>query len=432
MDSTQSPDPFSESSSIDTYKTSRLFSVSRQIGKPVLDSNGEAVGELADVVVRWDGEDPHPLVTGLVAIMGNHSIFIPVVKLLSFDGELPEIRVEHGNFKPWERRGGELLLRGDFIGRQVVDTDGVRLLRARDLFLACLVEQLRLVAVTGKKKFRLPEPGSEPDSDGNLVDWSDIHPFGDPGSELRLKVPHEGLRRLRPSELADILEKLDKEARDELTATMDPGFVADAIEEMEADDVEELLVDTDPSTAANLIARMEPDEAVDALRDLGRAEADEIISKLPPLLARQIEALLEYPEAMAGGFMTTTLVKSNPDELVSDVIQRLKIYSDHAVDIDAVVVVDEDETFVDDLSLFELIVASPNTPIRDLIHHSEPIMVGAEDMIREVVQKLKHSRRSSLVVVDNDSHAIGRILADDIIDALESGSGFRFKMPWNR
>ena len=432
MDLSKTPEAFGASPSVGTQRGLTLTSVSKQIGKMISNQTADSVGELADIVVRWDGQDPHPLVTGLVAITGAKSIFIPITKVITFSPESPVIKVEAGKFKSWERLSGELLLHGDFIGRQVVDTDDVRVLRARDLFLTSLVGQLRLVAVTGKKKFRLPEAGEDQERDGDLVDWADIHPFGDPGSELRLKVPHQGLRRLRPSELADILEQLDKEARDELTSTMDPAFVADAIEEMEPDEVEELLVDTDPVKAAVLISKMEPDEAVDALRDLGRAEADEIISNLSPVLAAQIKALLEYPEVMAGGFMTTTLVKVGMDDLVKDVIEKLKLYSEHSVDIDAVAIIDSDGVLVDDVGLFDLIVVSPDTPIRDLLHESDPVMVVAEDLIREVVQKLKDSRRSSVVVVDDQMCPIGRVLADDIIDALEGGSGFRFKMPWAR
>ena len=74
------------------------------------------------------------------------------------------------------------------------------------------------------------------------------------------------MRRLRPGELADLLQELDEDAREEFTASMDLSDLADAIEEMEPDEVEDLMVDTPPEVAAKLIEKMEPDEAVDALR----------------------------------------------------------------------------------------------------------------------------------------------------------------------
>jgi Mg/Co/Ni transporter MgtE len=40
-----------------------------------------------------------------------------------------------------------------------------------------------------------------------------------------------------------------------------------------------------------------------------------------------------------------------------------------------------------------------------------------------VVERLTDSRRSSLLVVDEEQRPVGRILADDIIDALVSPRG---------
>ena len=433
MDPSEIPDIPEVASGIKGKEAHKLIRATKKIGQVLYDAEGNAIGEVVDIVVRWDGQDPHPLVTGLVADVAElGKVFVSSARLLTFTKNNNVVQRRGDGFQPWERRSGELLLNEDFIGRQVVDIDDVRVLRARDLFLARVAGQYRLVAVTGKKKFRLPEAGEEQENEGDLVDWADIHPFGDPGSELRLKFPHEGLKRLRPGDLADILEHLDKEARDELTSTMDPEFVADAIEEMEPEEVEELLIDTDPMKAASLISKMEPDEAVDALRDLGRAEADEIIAKLPTAVADQIQTLLDYPEAMAGGFMTTTIVVAQLAETIEEVIEKLKALKEHSVDIDGVVVVDEDGVFIDDLGLFDILVASREELVFDLVHEVEPVMVGADYMLKEVVDKLKASRRSSVVVVDEDLHPIGRVLADDVIDALGVGSGFRFRMPWNR
>ena len=83
-----------------------------------------------------------------------------------------------------------------------------------------------------------------------------------------LKTTNEGLHRLRPGELADLLEDLRRDERRELLAALSPDEAADALEEMQAEDLEQLLRESDPAEAARLLAAMEPDEAVDALRDL--------------------------------------------------------------------------------------------------------------------------------------------------------------------
>ena len=50
--------------------------------------------------------------------------------------------------------------------------------------------------------------------------------------------------------------------------------------------------------------------------------------------------------------------------------------------------------------------------------HVDPVVVGPDADIDEVAAALVESRRSSLLVIDTDGLPLGRILADDVIDAL--------------
>ncbi|MGH9073552.1 MAG: magnesium transporter MgtE N-terminal domain-containing protein, partial [Acidimicrobiales bacterium] len=262
-----------------------------------------------------------------------------------------------------------------------------------------------------------------------LVDWSAVHPFGDPGSELRLQVPNEGLRRLHPGELADLLEELDQPARDELTTGLDPGAVADALEEMEPEQIEDILRDAPPERAAALISAMEPDEAVDVLRDMERAEADAILAHVAPEIVRQLTVLLGYPETMAGGFMTTAIARAGVAATVRQARRDLVAQRAHSADIDSIAVIDLAGRLVADLPLFDLLVADDATPLTELIPDSHPVTLHPEAFLDEVVERLTEARSSSVVVVDAEGRPIGRVLADDVIDALKDG-GLRLKLPW--
>ncbi len=187
------------------------------------DEEGRGAGRLVDVVVRWTGSEPYPLVTGIVLQVGDRQVFQPVANIIRLDSRAVVVRKLESGASGFERREGELRLVQDVLGRQLVDVDGVKVLRADDLFLAPVLGKLQLVGGSGGSRGGLGRllPGAA-GRDHRLVDWSAVHPFGDPGSELRLQVPNEGLRRLRPGELADLLEDLDQPARDELTTTLDP------------------------------------------------------------------------------------------------------------------------------------------------------------------------------------------------------------------
>jgi Mg/Co/Ni transporter MgtE len=101
---------------------------------------------------------------------------------------------------------------------------------------------------------------------------------------------------------------------------------------------------------------------------------------------------------------------------------------EHRGDIDAVAVVDDDGCYLDDVSLYDLAIAGDDQLIRDHLGHTEAVTVGAGAELREVASQLTEARRSSVVVVDEDGRPIGRILADDVIDALLPERG-RFHFP---
>jgi Mg/Co/Ni transporter MgtE len=138
--------------------------------------------------------------------------------------------------------------------------------------------------------------------------------------------------------------------------------------------------------------------------------------------------MLSYPAASAGGIMTTQLVKVTPSNTVADARDRLRAALDHAADIDNVSVIDGEGRLVDEVTLFELAIADPSTPIQWLVGPPWPITVAADASLPEVVERLVDNRRSSIVVLDDDGRPVGRILADDLIDALVSGRG-RLRFP---
>jgi Mg/Co/Ni transporter MgtE len=234
-----------------------------------------------------------------------------------------------------------------------------------------------------------------------------------------LRGSNEGLRKLRPGELADLLEDLGRPARQELLAKLEPETAADALEEMDPDELEALLRETPPEQAAELVANMEPDEAVDALRELDEEEREEVLKHMEDEQQREALAeLLEYQKDEAGGFMTTCLVVGTPDERVFVIRDRLRANREHAGELDAIAVVDDNGVYVDDVSLFDLAIADPDQTLGELIGEATPVTVGVKAEAGEVAERLIESRRSSVVVVDDEGKPLGRILADDIIDAL--------------
>ncbi len=411
-----------------------IVSLAGLVGEPVRNQAGQQVGRLVDVVARLYGEERYPPVTGLVVRVGRRRAFLDATAIAQVDHRWITLRTARLDLRDYERRPGEVLLARDVLDHQLVDVDGVQVIRAADVYLAPVDDQVRVVGVDvsvqtllrrlGPKRLR-GRPTPE-----RVIDWDAIAPFGEESVDgpptVRLRRSQQALHRLRPGELADLLEDLGRPGRQELLASLEPEMAADALEEMDPDELEGLLRESSPQQAADLVAAMEPDEAVDALRDLSGTESEELLERMPTATRERLTGLMGYPEDEAAGFMTTLLIRAAPDDPAEAVRTRLAEQGNHRGEIDAVVVCDGQGQVIGDVTLFDLLVAPAELTMGALLEagtHPDPVLVGPSADVGEVAAALVESRRSSLLVVDDDYRPLGRILADDVLDALTPGGG---------
>jgi CBS domain-containing protein len=410
-----------------------LVSLAGLIGKPVINQAGQQIGHVADIVARWDSNQPYPPVTGLIARVGRRRAWLPADTVAEFGRDQIQLRTARLDLREVARRPGEAELARDVIDHQLVDTDGARVIRASDLYLARVAGVVQLVGVDvgfnsllrrlGPARFRsLPTPEK-------VIDWASITSFGSqhgPGGTLQ--AAEHGLQRLRPGELADLLEDLGRTERRDLLARLAPGQAADALEEMQPEELVQLLRESGTAEAAALLGRMEPDEAADGLRELDPGEQDKLLAAMPEQARDRVATLLGYGERTAGGIMTTVLVLATPAETIMQVRDRLRANREHDEDLAGVIVLGDDGQLLDDLTMTELFLADPQAAVDDLIGPPWPVTVTPDAGLDEIAERLVEARHSSVVVVDEEERPLGRILVDDVLDMLVPDRA-RFRFP---
>jgi hypothetical protein len=406
-----------------------IVSLAGLIGAHVSNQSGQRVGNLVDLVARMHAEDRYPPITGLLVKVGSRTSFLAASSVASITHGSVTLSSSRLDLREFARRQGEVVLAKDVLDHQLVDVDGRQVIRAADLYLAPVGEEYRLVGVDvsvmtllrrlGPKAWRT-RPTPE-----RVIDWDAVTPFGTElttgPSTVRLRESEEDLQRLHPTDLAHLLEDLDRSERKALLERLDRETAADALEEMDPGELRALLRESEPAYAAGLVAAMEPDEAVDALRDLSESERADVLAEMPAQVRTELLGLLAYPERSAGGFMTTVLASAHPDHSVGEVERIVSGFRAHRDEIDAVLILDVDGAMIADLPLFDLVAYPDNELISTVLqaeHHPEPLTVRPDASVGEVAQQLVRTRRSSLLVVNESGHPLGRILADDVLDAL--------------
>lgn len=419
-------------SSVSKGVAGELISIAGLVGRGAFNQAGAEVGRVVDVVSRWDGDDEYPAVSALVVRVGRRRTFIEVGSVQAILADRVMLASARIDLEDFVARPGEVLLAKEVIDHEVIDTNDSKLVRVSDLYIAQVHTAYRLVAVdvgVGSVVRRLgPSRLRSRATPRHVIDWADIHAFGQHAEGVRVSSALRQLRRMRPAELAVLLERLRREDRNDLLDTVDTDFAADALEEMGAEQLTSLLTDIPPAHAATLMARMEPDEAAEALRELDEAHRDDILAAMSATTARGLTDLLLYDEHQAGGFMTTAMVLAHPSETVREVRVRVAEYVKDHGELDAIIVIDGDGCLVDDITIVELFLGEADDPLERFVGPPWPITVTPEASEREVAERIVSARHSSVIVVDMDGRPIGRVFTDDILDSMTRQSE-RWRMP---
>jgi len=404
-----------------------LVSVAGLIGRPVRDNDGRDLGKLVDIVVRH-GEETYPAVSGLIVKVGARKSFIDgarISKLTKSEIRLSSTKV---NLREYTRRPGESLLDADVIDHQIVDVNGLRVVRSADLYLAPLDREIRLVGVDVSfvSFLRRVFPGTirrRPTPD-RVVDWASVASLTDSTGQVRTAGPRSALSQLRPADLADLIEDLVGREQGALIELLDPDLAADVLEEMEDEDLLGLVRGLSADRAAELIVRMEPDESAEVLRDLDEEHRESILSAMAKETAKALRTLVSFDETLAGGVMTTHMVIARETDTVGAALKLLVENRERDIS-DGVVVVDSKGKLLDHIQMIELVSAKSSALLSTLIGAPLPMAVNIDTPLDEVIEEFSNNRGSSIVIVDESNKPVGRIMADDLVDALVARTGRR-------
>jgi magnesium transporter len=410
--------------------------LSQCIGLPVRDPAGEPIGTIADLIVAIGGT--YPPVTGLVVNADRRQIFLPWRNVEALDDSGARLRVPTIDIGKFRQRQNEIRLKVDLLDKQIVDIEGRKVIRVNDVSLDEIDDRLRVVAVDVGAAGLLRRLGIEAGARAvarNLrrsvperyIDWEDVDPLESTIASVRLRVPHAKLAELHPADLADIIEDLTPRDRLGVLSTLDDEALADVVEEMEPDTQVEVLEDLEPARAADILEEMSPDDAADLVADLSDRSRDEILALMEADEAAEVRDLLTFPEDSAGGMMTTELVAVPESLTAAETIERLRELEPDAETIYYVYVVDDDERLVGVLSLRDLIVARPDTPIAEVMI-DEPVAVGALEQAESVAETIAHYNLLAIPVVDDNGRLAGIVTVDDAFDTV-APAVWRHRLP---
>ena len=335
-----------------------MLYLSQMMGKPVVDATGEKIGTISDLAISTG--EVFPRITSL-AFQGPGKVpfMISWRKYVEeFDEDGIRLSVPAHDIRFSYLQPEEILLARDLLNRQIVDTQGMKVVRVNDLKLSISGTQLRLLGaeVGARGILRGLAPWLERAVvavakvfgrriDEQIIAWNYMDLLDRDLSEVQLSVTHKRLDELHPADVADILEQLDPQQRANVFQHLDDAQATEAISEMEDEYQADFIEDLDDARAAGLLGSMDPDDAADIVRDLSYEKAETLLRLMGVEDATEIRRLLGYKDGTAGGMMTTQFVSVHATDTVGEVIEVLRELPEDHPTVHYVYVLDEYDEF---------------------------------------------------------------------------------------
>ena len=411
-------------------RTTSRVSLTSLLGTPVTDASGQLRGRLKDVAVTTGPDGGR--VAGLVLKTRDGLALVPSQDVMETPAGMLELR-STAMLTPLNDHGNYLYLEQDLVDRQIIDINGRKVVRVNDVDLEWLghgaAHLLRVAEVEVgfrgalRRIFKgvVPKARLEAISrkvGANAIPWQFVDVIEpDPARRVKLRIEHERLSGIHPSELADILEELAPAEREAIFASLNEEVAAETLEEVGPKLQKALLEKLDEERIADIVEEMDPGAAADLLAELPEERSDAILEEMEPEERQEVEELLEFDEDSAAGCMTTDFVYLGTDSTVAQAVQALRSFEGDPESVTEVYLLDDKRVLRGAIPLARMVMAQPETRL-EILTETRVLSCPADMHQNELAEVFDKYNLHALPVVDHESRMVGVVQAEHVISFL--------------
>jgi magnesium transporter len=222
-----------------------------------------------------------------------------------------------------------------------------------------------------------------------------------------LDYPHEAARQLEAMPAQDVAE---------LLAAPAPHAAARAWQALAPDVAAAVLELVPESLARVMLSEAEPTMAVAVLAQLEPKTRAHMLKLLEAQVARELRALLKYPDDSAGRIMDPQVSPVREDHTVGEALARLRALKRRG--LREMFVVNADGVLIGRVEIQDLAVSDDGQKVRELVR-GLGATVRELDPREEVVAAMQLSPTSSLAVVNHAGRPVGVIRQAALVSAIE-------------
>jgi magnesium transporter len=399
---------------------------------PVFDVKGEYLGAVSDLCV--DPSQNALLVASYLVKTPQKSILCITyqqvqsisVRAIQTSTTLEQVRC----YAPDE---GLLRIKKDVLDQQIIDVNHRKVVRVNDVDFDIQPNEghteLRIVAANvgvaagirrllqgAVSKHRIRSlAGLFP---SKSIPWEFVNLIElDSARRVKLRISYDRLAELHPADIAEILEDLSRDEQKAVVESLDDETAAEVISEIPTEMQAALLESIPSEKAADIVEEMSPDEAADVLQEMTPEASAEVLADMESDEAKDVRTLLGFEEKTAGALMTTEFIVVGEEATLEGAVAALRNFDGKLESVHMIHLIGADQVLTGVVPLARILLAESNTPLKELTT-DEVISVQAHADQKTVVDLFHKYSLVTLPVVDERSHLLGIVTADDVLELV--------------
>lgn len=236
------------------------------------------------------------------------------------------------------------------------------------------------------------------------------------------ELRHE-LIALDPVDIAEILEELPIQD-DVIAFRLLPRELAKSSFQHLTHDKQEQIIEglaQNVNKLSSLLNDLDPDDRTAFFEELPGEIAQRLIYLLSPEERGISIKLLGYPEDSIGRLMTPEYVAIKPQYTVAEALDHIRQFGRDSETLNVIYVVDDSWKLIDDIKIREIILATPELSITELMDNRY-VALSAFDDQEVAIREFQDHDRVALPVTDSEGVLLGIVTFDDVMDVAEEES----------
>ncbi len=395
-----------------------MIFISQIIKKDVFDINGKKIGIIKDFVVSRN--ETYPTIKAMTIDISKKEEKTVTWDSIENLGNKIKLNSELKSIQNYQIKKDDINLM-NILDIQIIDSNGKKIGRVNDIELSPIDGNYQVIGlgiglggITRRlgienilKDLRIKIPGE-------YITWKDVDISGSDQYNLTLKVADSELKKLHPSDIAEIIKELKDKDLATIINSLDEDIAASVLEEISSDRQICLLDGMDNKKTASILNKMSPDSATDLFGCLSKDKSNELLDLMDPDEASDIRKLLIYPPDTAGGIMTTEFAVVNEEYTTLEVLDYLRNIVKEVKFIYYVYLV-SNGILMGIASLKDIIFAEPTKKVNEFMTY-DLITVGELDNQNDVAKKIAKYNLLAIPVINDKKELKGIVTVDDVLD----------------